>query len=126
MVKNRLQQNVSVHVDKPLTLPPPCGQTWFFRKPPLPPLLSTWFMDAAKDTGEISKNICQNGHVCQNNKCPISFGYSADISCCTKSCNKTEIQILNPNGKCCRRTVFSFTSREISIFYTLINPLSFL
>ena len=26
---------------------PLCGQTWFFREPPLPPLLSTWFMDAA-------------------------------------------------------------------------------
>ena len=26
---------------------PLCGQTWLFREPPLPPLLSTWFMDAA-------------------------------------------------------------------------------
>ena len=58
-----------------------------------------------KDTGDISKNICQNGYVCQNDKCPISFGYSAEISCCTKRCNKTEIQALNPNGTCCRRSV---------------------
>ena len=47
--KNGLPQNVFVHVDKALTLPPPaqCGQMWFIGNPP-PPLLSKWFMDAAE------------------------------------------------------------------------------
>ena len=52
--KNGSSQKVFVHLDKQLTPPSPHMDKHGFFGNPLPPLLSTWFMDAAQSLISIS------------------------------------------------------------------------
>ena len=70
-------------------------------------------------TGKHNASNCQEGYICQNDKCPMSYeNITEHTSCCSEGCNKNNLKIYHENATCCRKKgekVFSLTSRRTLI-----------